>query len=344
VAVRLATGLAQERAGTANVLGLLPGAGPAVAAECVVVGAHYDHLGLGGETSMAPGVSAVHPGADDNASGVAALLQIAGALAAGGPNRRTVLFAAFGAEELGLLGSAWLVKALPAACPLEKLQLMVNLDMVGRPSRGKVYVDGADTAKGLRAAVAGWADWRPRIPLQLAFGGDGYGPSDHTSFYARGVPVLFLFTGAHGDYHRPTDTADKLDPEGLAAVARLAFRAARGAAQGPRLEVVRAPPPPGTGGERPERRGYGAYLGAVPDFEERKEPGILLTGTRPGSPAEGAGLRAGDVLLELGGQRLASLQDLAYALRARRPGDAVELVWKRDGATVRGQVTLGERK
>jgi membrane-associated protease RseP (regulator of RpoE activity) len=300
---------------------------------------------VGGESSLRPeAVGTVHPGADDNASGVAALLQVARALAAGPPPRRAVLLAAFGAEELGLLGSAHLARNLPAACPLERLQLMVNLDMVGRPSRGKVYVDGADTARGLRDLVTAWAGGPPRLPLQVAFGGDGYGPSDHTSFYARGVPVLFLFTGAHGDYHRPSDTVDRIDPEGLAAVARLALRAADGAARGPRLEVVRVPPPPGAGAERAERRGYGAYLGAVPDFEERREPGVLLSGVRPGSPAEGAGLRAGDLLLEVGGQRLLNLQDLAYALRARRPGDAVELVWRREGSTLRARATLAERR
>ncbi|HEY7726709.1 MAG TPA: M20/M25/M40 family metallo-hydrolase [Anaeromyxobacteraceae bacterium] len=346
--VRLAAGVVQERARTANVVGLLPGADPARAAECVVVGAHFDHLGFGGEASLAPeATGAVHPGADDNASGTAAMLQIARAFAAGPRPRRTVAFVAFSAEELGLLGSGHFVKNPIAACPPERTQLMVNLDMVGRPGKGKVYVDGADTAVGLREDVEALAGRAPAVPLQLAFGaGDGYGPSDHTSFYARGVPVLFFFTGAHLDYHRPSDTAEKIDGAGLSAVARLAWRCAWAASERrARLEVVRTPPPPGTGGERGDRAsGYGAYLGSIPDFEERQEPGVLLTGVRPGSPAEKGGLRGGDVILQVGRQRIGNLQDLTYALRAHRPGDAVEVVWARGAETMRARVTLAERR
>jgi aminopeptidase YwaD len=340
VRARLAVGVEQENAPAANVVALLPGRGEK-AGECVVVGAHYDHLGHGGETSLAPDrTGEVHPGADDNASGVAALLEIARAFAAEGPRERTILFAAFSGEELGLLGSAQLVRSPPAACPVERMQLMVNLDMVGRPQGGKVYVHGAATAKGLQERVAALAG--AAAPLQLVWGaGDGYGPSDHTSFYAKGVPVLFLFTGAHPDYHRPTDTADKVDAAGLVAVARLAHRAAHEAAEGPRLEVVRelAPAP----GKR-EERGYGAYLGTVPDFAERKDPGVLVSAVRTGSPAEKAGIAAGDVLLGLGTAKIVSLKDLGYALRMYRPGDVVEVTFARDGATRAAKVTLEERK
>jgi len=341
---RLAVAILQEHAETANVAAILPGRDPALAGECVVIGAHHDHLGFGGDASLAPEqTGSVHPGADDNASGVAAHLAVARAFAAEGAARRTVLFAAFGAEELGLLGSAHLVKNPPARCPVEKMQLMVNLDMVGRPRAGKVYVDGADTAKGLRDTVKAVADRPPRLPLTLAFGGDGYGPSDHTSFYARGVPVLFLFTGAHADYHRPSDTVEKIDPEGLAAVARLAHRAAREAAERDgRLEVVRAAGPPPREGRGD--RGYGAYLGAIPDFAEREEPGVLLTGVRPGSPAERAGIAGGDVLLRVATTRITNLQDLAFALRAHRPGDEVEVEWARGAERRTAKVKLEERR
>jgi hypothetical protein len=340
----VAAEIRHESAATANVVAAIPGRDPAVAGSCVVVGAHYDHLGFGGDASLAPEqLGTIHPGADDNASGVAALLDVARAMAASGPPRRTVVLAAFGAEELGVLGSAFLVRHMPPGCPADSLQLMVNLDMVGRARDGKVYVDGTGTARGLRELTAALAEAPPRLPLSLAYGGDGYGPSDHASFRARGVPVVFLFTGAHGDYHRPSDTPDKLDYDHLAAVARLAYRVTRAAADGAPLERVHAPAAaPSPQGERD--RGYGAYLGAIPDFAERKEPGVLLTGVRPGSPAEQAGLAGGDVLLRVGSTRLLSLQDLAFALRAHRPGDEVEVEWERAGARRVGKVRLAERK
>lgn len=342
----LAADVEQERAPTANVIGLLPGSDPARAGECVVVGAHYDHLGYGGDESLSPEETGkVHPGADDNASGVAALLAVARAMKEAGPAPRTVVFAAFSGEELGLLGSALYVRQPPAACPIPRTQLMLNLDMVGRPRERRVFVDGADTARGLRAEVAAVAARPPALPLRLAFGGDGYGPSDQTSFYAKGVPVLFLFTGAHPDYHRPTDTPDKIDAAGLQEVGRLAYRLARAAAEQPaRLEVVRvaAPHPRERQGER--ERGYGAYLGTIPDFEERHEPGIKVSGVRPGSPAEKAGIAGGDVVLEVAGTRIGSLEDLTYVLRAHRPGDAVEVVYARGADRRSARVTLGERK
>jgi hypothetical protein len=221
------------------------------------------------------------------------------------------------------------------------MQLMVNLDMVGRPRGGKLYVDGADTAKGLRALVPELVSRRPALPLTLAFGGDGYGPSDQTSFLAKGVPVLFLFTGAHPDYHRPSDTPDKIDPGGLASVARLALRLVREAADRPdRLEAVKIAAPPPERGER----SYGTYLGAIPDFEERDAPGVLLTGVRPGSPAERVGIAAGDVLLRVGTTKVLNLQDLAFALRSHRPGDEVDVEWRRGGETRTARVRLEERK
>lgn len=345
VPARVAAEVHHETAETANVVAVLPGSDPALAGSCVLLGAHYDHLGYGGDASLAPEqLGTIHPGADDNASGVAALLAAARAMAAAGPARRTLVFAAFGAEELGILGSAHLARHMPAGCPAGTLQLMVNLDMVGRP-RGKLFVDGAGTARGLRDLVEALADRPPRLPFALAFGGDGYGPSDHASFRAAGAPVLFLFTGAHGDYHRPGDVPAKLDYRGLAGVARLAARIAREAAEGAPLAAVRAAAAPGGGAPRGERdRGYGAYLGAIPDFAERKAPGVLLSGVRPASPAEQAGLAAGDVLLKVGATRLLSLQDLAFALRAHRPGEEVDLEWERGGRRLAARARLGERK
>jgi hypothetical protein len=341
VRARIGVEVEHERAATSNVVALLPGSDPAVADECVVVGAHHDHLGLGGDASLAPSQTGeVHPGADDDASGVAAVLSVARAFAADGPARRTLVFATFGAEEIGLLGSAHLVKNPPPACPVGKMQLMVNLDMVGRLRDRKLYVSGADTARGLRDVVRALAERSPRLPLRVVFSGDGYGPSDHTSFHARGVPVLFLFTGAHADYHRPSDTAEKVDARGLAEVARLTRRLAfEAASRDERLEVVRTAGPPPERGER----SYGTYLGAIPDFAERAEPGVLLTGVRPGSPAERAGLAAGDVLVRVGATKVRNLQDLAFALRSNRAGDEVEVEWRRGEAPMTARVRLEER-
>jgi hypothetical protein len=223
------------------------------------------------------------------------------------------------------------------------MQLMVNLDMVGRPQQGKLYVHGVDTAKGLRDTLREQAERNPPIALKVEVGGDGFGSSDNTSFYAKDVPVLYLFNGAHTDYHRVSDSADKVDPLGLSEAARLGWRAARDAADWPtRFEVVKVAQtkPQGGGGGRGSR----PSLGTIPDFAERKDPGVLLTGVIPGSPAQKAGLASGDVVLRLGAKRILNLEDLQYALTGHRPGDVVELEYARDGKVTVVQVTLAERK
>lgn len=335
--------IAHDRATTANLVGLIPGSDPALRGECVIVGAHYDHLGYGGESSAAPDqIGKVHPGADDNASGTAALLEVAQAFAAQPAPRRTVIFVAFSGEELGVLGSSFFVKNPPAGFTLPQMQLMVNLDMVGRPQQGRLFVQGVDTAKGLRERVQAIIEAPPRIGMKVELSGDGFGSSDNASFYAKDVPVLFLFNGAHTDYHRPSDTADKIDAMGLSEAARLAWRLARWAADEPgRLEVqkVAQKRPAGAGA-----RGNRPSLGTIPDFAERTEPGVLISGVVPGSPAEKAGLKGGDVLLRLGEKKLMNLQDFQYALVGRRPGDELELEYVRGTETRIVRVTLAERK
>lgn len=338
VRVRLAVDVIRERGRTANVVGILPGRDPTLREEVVVIGAHYDHLGRGGEASLAPeAFGTIHPGADDNASGAAVVMALARAFAAAGGARRTLLFAAFAGEEMGLLGSSFYVRQPPF--PLEKTAAMLNLDMVGRLRDGRILVGGVESAQEwpgiLRAAARG-------LDLTLAMRGDAYGPSDHTPFALKERPVLFFFTGPHSDYHRPSDTADKINVAGLGQVARLVYRAAAAVAGEP------APPAFVRATGRPpaarEGRGYGPYFGSIPDFGATEAQGVALGGVRAGSPAERAGLQAGDVIVRFGGVRVTNLEDLVFALRAKRAGDTVEVVYQRDGAEHLTRATLERRQ
>jgi hypothetical protein len=334
--VALQVSLVRARGPAANVVGILPGRDPRLREEAVVVGAHYDHLGRGGEGSLAPdALGAVHPGADDNASGVAAVLGLARAFAEAGGAPRTLVFVAFAGEEMGLLGSAHYVRR--PAHPLERTVLMLNLDMVGRLRARTLYVGGVDSAAGLRDLVRAQAGG-----LALSLRGDPFGPSDHASFYAAGRPVLFLFTGAHADYHRPGDTADRIDAAGLAEVTAFAARVVDAvAAAAPPPVYVKVVAPPGSTGRA---AGYGPFFGVVPEFGEAEPSGVRVGGVRAGSPAERAGVRQGDVIVAFGGLTVRTLEDFTFALRARRPGDRVEVTVVREGAEQRVEAVLEERK
>jgi hypothetical protein len=324
-AVDLRTDLHKTTADTWNVVGMLRGSDPRLAEEAVVVGAHFDHLGLGGPESLAPErYGEVHNGADDNASGTAAMLAVAEAMARGGPPRRSLVFAAFSGEEEGLLGSSHYVRA--PAVPLDRTVFMLNMDMVGRLEDDPLVVSGVGTGSGIEETVAAAA-----ATLGLATSKDlsGFGASDQTVFYSREIPVLFLFTGAHSEYHKPEDDAQLIDYRGLARVASLAFRLVRtfaDADEPPAYRKVDVGKPLAATG-----RGYGPYFGTIPDFGESPVPGVLLSGVREGSPAERAGLRGGDVVVEFAGVTVANLHDYTYALRKHRPGDEVQVVVIRDG-------------
>jgi hypothetical protein len=338
VRARIRATLLRERGTTANVVGLLPGADPALAAEAVVVGAHYDHLGRGSPFSLAPErADAIHPGADDNASGTAALLGLAETLIRAGPTRRSVVFVAFSAEELGLLGSAHYVRH--PAVALERTVAMVNLDSVGRLRDGRLHAMGVDTGQGLRALVEQAAQGLPRLALR----GDGIGPSDHTAFLNRERPAVFFFTGPHADYHRPSDTWDKIDADGLRTVTTVAYRVVRALAdRDERPAFVRVPGGPHRAG--PGAAGYGPYFGVVPDFGESPRPGVRLGGVRPASPADRAGLQGGDVIVRFAGVTVRTLDDLVFVLRSRRPGEVIEVTYVRDGTERTVQATLEERR
>ena len=336
VRVRLEVNVVRQRGTAYNVVGLLRGSDPALREQAVVIGAHYDHLGRGGETSMAPHQHGqIHPGADDNASGTAVLMALARAFAAAGGAPRTLVFAAFSGEELGLLGSAEYVRR--PAVPLDKTALMVNLDMVGRLREGRLYVGGIDSATGLREVVTEATRDRG---LSLELPPSPFGPSDHTSFYVAGCPVLFFFTGANSDYHRPTDTWDRIDAQGLATVGTVVARVVSTVAARPTAPAyVKLDAPPRRGGG-----GYGPVFGVVPAFGDGVLVGVKITGVRPGSPADKAGVRAGDVIVKFAGVDVKTLEDLTFVLRGRRAGDEVDVVVLRDGREHTVHAVLAERR
>lgn len=326
---------------TNNVIGVLPGSG-ALANEYVVVGAHFDHLGHGGQGSFKPDVSAIHNGADDNASGVAGMLCAARALASaesGKGDRRSIMFVGFSAEEIGLGGSAWFVDHLPSGT-IADVAAMINLDMVGRMKDNKLNVLGADSSTAWDALVAMANKSAPTVTINA--GGDGYGPSDHSSFYAAGVPVVHLFTGAHEQYHAPEDDASLLNLDGGAAVTRITAALADGARRGKRLDYVRTSASAPTAGDS---RGYGAYFGSVPDYSamEATSGGVKLSDVRPDSPAEKGGIRKGDVIVGMAGVTINNLYDMTFVLREHKPGETIDVIVLRAGKRVELKATLSQR-
>ncbi len=342
---------------TKNVVGVLEGVGP-LADETVVVGAHYDHLGHGGflSGSLAIGSNAIHNGADDNASGTAMVMELARRLArrVDAPPRR-VVFMAFSGEERGLLGSAHYVKN--PLFPLGKTVMMLNFDMVGRLSaKGELSVYGTNSTPGLDAIVdaLGKAEG---FAIKKA-GGLGLGDrfslaSDHASFFLKGIPYLFFFTGVHRDYHRPTDDTDFINAAGMARVADFGEVLLLDVLHRPnRPEFVKGPARsdnPHAGGAPVDpafaNAGRSAYLGTIPDYggDDESAGGVKLSGVTDGSPAEKGGIKGGDVVVKFDGKPVATLEDYTETLQRHKPGDAVDVVVKRDGKEVTLPITLGSR-
>ena len=340
VAVKLNVSLNRTRKPVKNVIAVLPGSDPALSKEVVVIGAHYDHLGYGGRDALDPDAGhVIHHGADDNGSGTSALLGIARAMGSAPEKpKRTVVFIAFTAEEAGLGGSSWYVNH--PLWPLDATVAMLNMDMVGRMHDKKLVAFGADTSPEFAKLV----DDENADKLDISAHGDGYGPSDQTAFYAKNIPVLFFFTGAHVDYHRATDTSDKIDGEGLASVARLVQRIATSLADQPaRPGFVASSAIPHAEGQTGATGGYGAYFGSIPDFTESELPGVLISGTRAGSPAEKAGLVQGDRIVKFGEVTITNLYDLAFALKKYKPGDEIEVSWVHGKDTKTAKAVLSTR-
>ncbi len=321
-----------------NVVGVLPGADSRLRNEIVIVGAHYDHLGPGKFGALDPdSAGIVHNGADDNASGSSALIHIARKLRQTPPGR-TVVFIAFSGEEAGLLGSDYYVKN--PIFPLARTYAMVNMDMVGRLRNDRLLVYGVATAKELPGLLDSLNN---EAHFDLKASGDGWGRSDQSSFYAAGLPVLHIFTDLHEDYHRTTDDWEKINADGLAKVADFTAAIVRTLANRREpLTFVNVPPPVLSASSTSSASGYGAYLGTVPDMSD-KARGVRLTGVRAGSPAEKAGLKGNDIIVQIGDAPVADLQGMTNALRAHQPGDVVDIRILRDSVEQKVTVTLGTR-
>ncbi|MGA3189773.1 MAG: M28 family peptidase [Bryobacteraceae bacterium] len=318
-----------------NVAAYLPGATD----EYVVVGAHYDHLGLGDEHSLAPSqIGTIHPGADDNASGTAGVIELARWASKLPKQKRGILFLTFAGEELGLLGSEWYVNH--PMLPLENAVAMINMDMIGRIRDGKIYLSGTGTGSTFPKLVD---DVKPPAPLQIDMAEKaGYGSSDHTSFTTKSVPVLFFFSGLHADYHKPSDTADKIDSADAAKLLDYIADLITHLENDPRPQFLRVAEPVGPVGSG-GGSGYGPNFGSIPDFNEPPK-GVRFADVRDGTPAAKAGLKAGDILIEFDGKEIGNLYDFTYALRAHKPGDLVLVKVLRGDRTIEAKVLLTERR
>lgn len=329
-------GLEQQK--VFNVAGRLEAGGTPKQPQPLVLGAHYDHLGFGGFGSLAPDSKQPHLGADDNASGTAALLEVARALAEQrGGLRRDVVFVAFTAEEMGLLGSTHFTREPPPGIDMAQIYAMLNLDMVGRLRENRLVVLGSQTAAEWDALLEPVCQ---KSGLECRTSGDGFGPSDQTSFYASGVPVLHFFTGAHSDYHKPSDSVDRLNLTGAAAVSAIVSGVLTELSRREAPLTFQKVTPVAPGGDL---RSFNASLGTIPDYAGPKSgKGVLLAGVRTGGAAEQGGLTRGDVLISLGPHSIDNVEALMYALNALEPGQRVIAVVLRDGKRLELPVALQE--
>jgi hypothetical protein len=318
-----------------NVVGRIPGNGQLDGT--VVVGAHYDHLGFGGQGSLEPDVRAVHNGADDNASGAAALLEVARQMVERRRElKRDVVFMAFSAEERGLVGASNLVRRPPEGLVIEDIVAMLNMDMVGRLRDDRLQVLGGDSAEEWKDLMAPMCE---QFGFACTIGGDGFGSSDQSAFFAADVPVLHFFTGTHAEYHKSTDDAYLINAEGAARVAWLVSDVAGSVAnREAELTLVKT-----SDGPQRQRMALKARLGTIPDYAGPADgsPGLLLSDVRPDSPASEAGLMRGDLIVQIGDMEITGVQDYMVVLSESDPGDRAKVIVVRDGERVELEVTFG---
>ena len=339
VAVNLSAAVEHIKKQDRNVLAHLP---PVGTSEYVIVGAHYDHLGHGetGGFARKDEEGKVHPGADDNASGTAALLELAGAISAQASVervtfRRGIIFAAWSGEEVGLIGSSHFAERPPV--PLSNVVAYVNFDMVGRLRDNKLNLQGIGSSPAWRKLIE---KRNVAAGFNLTLQEDPYLPTDTTPFYPKNVPVIAFFTGSHEEYHRPADKPDTLNYEGLERIAKFARALVGDLASGAERPAYAKVEKKDGGGGREQLR---AYLGTIPDYAQ-EVAGVKISGTRGGSPAEKAGLKSGDIIVEFAGQKIANIYDYTYAMDAVKIGQPVKVVVLRDGKRVELMATPTTRK
>jgi hypothetical protein len=314
--IEMVVSMAEQKADAFNVIGFVDNGKPTT----VVIGAHYDHLGWGGEGSRAVGERAIHNGADDNASGTAALMALADDLAKKDTlTGHNYLFIAFTAEERGLLGSNYFVNH--PTFPLANMAYMINMDMVGRLRESQIQISGTGTAsewEGILSAVK-------CFNISYKMDASGVGPSDHTSFYNQGMPVLHFFTGSHDDYHKPSDDSDKINFKGIAEIVSLIKTVMAKADGMQRLEFQQT--------KSEESRSVPAFsvtLGVMPDYMY-EDGGLRIDGVTEGKPAAAAGLQKGDIITEMGQFQIADIYAYMSALAAFKKGDEVKITYLREG-------------
>ncbi len=321
-----------------NVLGMIQGNDAKYKHETLILGAHYDHIGYGGENSgsLKPDTFAIHPGADDNASGVSGLLELAQFFIFQRDSlKRSMLFIAFAGEEMGLLGSGYYVKN--PTIPIESSIAMLNFDMIGGLRNKKLIIYGMGTSTIFDSLVK---KHNEDAKFDLKLNSDGYGPSDHSSFYSKQIPVMHFFTDLNEYYHRPYDTYDKLNYAGLHSVVQFVSSIALDLStmqEKPKYLVVETSRPQGFMG-----RNMRVYVGTIPDFGEQVD-GMKISGVRAGSPAANAGLIAGDVIIKFGKVDVKNIYDYTYAIGEYKAGDVVDVIIRRNNELLTLKVTLEKR-
>ncbi|MFZ1519759.1 MAG: M28 family peptidase [Ignavibacteriaceae bacterium] len=332
--IELETEVKEVKGKSVNVGGFVKATNNKFPGEYLVIGAHFDHLGWGGQNSLYMGEPSIHNGADDNASGTTGLLELAENFSSIKDKiDRDIVFIAFSGEELGLLGSSYVVNNFPL--PIENNITMINMDMIGRLNDKKdLIVYGTGTSSKWKNLL----DDKNEYDFNLTFNDEGFGPSDHSSFYGKKIPVLFFFTGTHTDYHKPSDDVDKINNNGEENVVKYVYDIA--------LSIVNADSKPDyisvekkdTG----RMMGSRVYVGTVPDFAGEVD-GYKLGGVTDGSPAAKAGLLAGDIIVQFGEKKISNIYDFTYALGNYVPGDKVNVIIKRGEKEMTVEIELGSR-